>query len=113
MITGSVQDEIGSQEAADQAIQSRSYAFTPSDVNKPTDLNKKTSTVTFATPTSDVSAFCRAALSKIIPDGFWGEKREGAGNKAIVMRNIDRFVQLRRFENLSLHLVSQGLKVSS
>ena len=28
------------------------------------------------------------------------------------MQNIDRFVRLRRFENLSLHAVFQDLKVS-
>ena len=110
MITGRVQD-IGSRKAADLAFESRSIAIAPPDTSKPSNVREKASIVTFATPTPDVSAFCRATLSKIVPDGFWGEKEEGAGNKAIVMRNIDLFVQLRRFEKLSLHLVSQGLKV--
>lgn len=112
VIPGSVQDEIGLEKAADQAVDPRSYAITSLDVHRPADVKQNTSMVTSATPTSDVSAFCRAALSKIVPDGFWGEKEEGAGNKFIFMRNIDRFVQLRRFENLSLHVASQGLKVT-
>lgn len=90
-----------------------SYVITASDVHKSADVKPINSIVTFATPVSHVSAFCRVIFSKIVPDGFWGEKEEGAANKAIVMRNIDRFVQLRRFENLSLHLMSQGLKVPS
>lgn len=113
LITGSFRDEIGPRKAAEQAVESRSYAIAASDVHNPADVIQKTSIVAFATSTSDVSAFCRAAISKLVPDRFWGEKEEGTENKATVMQNIDRFVQLRRFENVSLHLVSQGLKVPS
>ncbi len=71
----------------------------------------KASLVSLATPHSDVSAFCQAVLSNLIPNRFWGEDIQGEDNKNIVMRNIDRFVRLRRFESLSLHAVFQGLKV--
>ena len=69
--------------------------------------------VSLATPPSDVSAFCRAVLSNLIPNRFWGEGSEGQENKDVVMGSIDRFVRLRRFENLSLHAVFQGLKVEN
>lgn len=74
--------------------------------------NQKPSLVDFATPVSEVSAFCRAIIAKIVPNGFWGEGSEGAGNKEIVLHYIDRFVRLRRFENFSLHVVLKGFKVS-
>ncbi|KAI9871385.1 MAG: hypothetical protein M1830_002966, partial [Pleopsidium flavum] len=64
-----------------------------------------------ATSAGDVSAFCRAVVSKIIPDDFWGSSN--ACNKELLMRNIDRFVHLRRFESLSLHEVVQGMKIGS
>ena len=71
----------------------------------------ETPLVLLATPPSDVSAFCQAVLSNLIPNRFWGEGIQGQDNKIIIMRNIDSFVRLRRFESLSLHTVSQGLKV--
>ena len=65
----------------------------------------------FATPASDVSAFCRAVLYSLIPHGFWGVGKGADANQKIIMQHVDRFIHLRRFENLSLHLVSQKLKV--
>jgi telomerase reverse transcriptase len=67
--------------------------------------------VEYATPSSDVSAFCRAVLARLIPHGFWGVGKEGEENQHVIMRHVDRFIRLRKFENLSLHLVSQSLKV--
>ena len=66
-----------------------------------------------ATPISDVSAFCQAVLSKVVPNSFWGVGKEGLENQSIVMLHVDRFVHLRRFETMSLHVVSQRLKVRS
>jgi telomerase reverse transcriptase len=66
-----------------------------------------------ATPVSSVSAFCQAVLSRIIPDGFWGAGTSEAHNKAVILRKVDHFIKLRRFESMSLHEVVQGLKVSS
>ena len=60
---------------------------------------------------SDVSAFCQAVLSHLIPNGFWGAGEQGEYNKKIVMRQIDRFVRLRRFESMTLHGAYQGIKV--
>lgn len=33
-------------------------------------------------------------------------------NKAIVMKKVDRFIKMRRFETMSLHEVAQDLKVA-
>ncbi|KAL8831586.1 MAG: hypothetical protein Q9170_005227 [Blastenia crenularia] len=69
--------------------------------------------VDHATPFSNVSAFCRAVLAKLIPNDFWGQGVDGNHNKAIVMYNVDRFIRLRRFESLTLHAVVQDLKTTS
>ena len=65
-----------------------------------------------ATPQSDVSAFCRAVLVKVIPDRFWGDSAQGLENKGVVMEHVDKFIRLRRFENMSLHTVCQRMKVN-
>lgn len=69
------------------------------------------SVVDFATPVSHVSRFCQVVLSKIIPDEFWGTGPDQKHNKEVVLRNVDRFIRLRRFENISLHDTFQGVKV--
>jgi telomerase reverse transcriptase len=66
-----------------------------------------------ATPSATVSAFCRAVLCRLIPHEFWGAGEAQVRNKAVFHRNVDRFIGLRRFETLSLHEVSQGIKVST
>lgn len=78
---------------------------------QPADTGENVSLIPFATPTADVSAFCRAVLSKIIPRAFWGDGPEGSRNQAVVMQNANQFIHLGRHERLSLHTVSQGLKV--
>ena len=65
-----------------------------------------------ATPYSDVSAFCRAVLTSVIPNRLWGDGAQGLANIRVVMRHVDKFIRLRRFENMNLHTVCQGLKVS-
>ncbi|KAI4287710.1 MAG: hypothetical protein L6R35_003030 [Caloplaca aegaea] len=69
--------------------------------------------VDHSTPVSNVSAFCRAVLARLIPDAFWGCGGAGDHNKEVTMSNVDRFVRLRRFESMTLHVVFQGLKISS
>ena len=64
-----------------------------------------------ATPAEQVSTFCRAVLSSIIPRGLWGTHEDGKANENAILCYVDRFVHLRRFETLSLHTVFQGLKV--
>ncbi|PGG99055.1 telomerase reverse transcriptase [Blastomyces parvus] len=66
----------------------------------------------YATPPAAVSAFCRSVLLKLIPNELYGYGSDGIRNRDIIMRHVDSFVQLRRFESLSLHEVSQGLKIT-
>lgn len=65
----------------------------------------------YATPASSVSAFCRAVIQKLIPRQFWGAGPDGISNFKLVLRHVDRFIKLRRFESLSLHEVCKGVKV--
>lgn len=69
------------------------------------------SLIDLATPSSHVSMFCQAVLSKIIPDSFWGEGEAQAHNKAQVMLRIEHFIKLRRFEAMSMHEICQNFKV--
>ena len=87
---------------------SNSISVTPKLPAAPSNL----SCTSLATPHSDVSAFCRAVLAKVIPDRFWGESAQGLKNKEVVMSHVDKFIRLRRFENMSLHTVCQRLKVN-
>ena len=66
-----------------------------------------------STPMDRVSAFCRAVISHLLPRDAFGSGLEGQHNRDKVMEKIDAFVRLRRFENLSLHQVSQGLRIGS
>ena len=73
---------------------------------------RETDFTLLATAHSDVSSFCRAVLSKLIPEDFWGFSTDGLNNRNIVMKNVDQFVRLRKYETLSLHRVFQGIKVN-
>jgi telomerase reverse transcriptase len=66
-----------------------------------------------ATPTAHVSAFCQAVLSKVVPDGFWGTGETLNHNKRMLLRKVDHFVKLRRFEAMSLHEIVQCFRVRS
>lgn len=60
---------------------------------------------------AQVSAFCRAAVNSVFPVHFWGIGDAGRQNRKQVMRSIDTFVRLRRYESLSLHDVLQGIRI--
>lgn len=62
-------------------------------------------------PMAKVSAFCQSVLSTLVPDGFWGEGDTMQHNKAMILSKVDRFIKMRRFETLSLHEITQSLKV--
>lgn len=70
-------------------------------------------TLQWATPSPQVSAFCRATVSHIFPVHLWGHAEAGRANKAIIMRLVDRFVTLRRYESLTLHDALQSIQVLS
>lgn len=65
----------------------------------------------FAASSGEASGFVRAVIGRIIPNEFFGSR--GSLNKDCLMRTVDRFLKLRRFESLSLHEALQGLKVES
>jgi telomerase reverse transcriptase len=83
------------------------------DANQPMIRKTQVSLTDYATPASSVSAFCRAAIQKLIPRQFWGDGPDGISNFKLVLRHVDRFIKLRRFESLSLHEVCKGVKVST
>lgn len=64
-----------------------------------------------ATNTSQVSAFCRAVITKVFPKAFWAAGETGRHNSNILSRNIDLFVRIRRYESMSLHDVLQGMRL--
>lgn len=65
-----------------------------------------------STPVSHVSAFCQAVVANLIPNDFWGQGVHGDHNKETIRKEIDRFIRLRKFESLTLHVVFQELKVA-
>ncbi|RYP70145.1 hypothetical protein DL771_005657 [Monosporascus sp. 5C6A] len=65
-----------------------------------------------ATPPVKVSAFCQAALSRILPNEFFGAGSTGQQNKELVLKKVHQFILLRRFEGMSLHEVMQGVKIA-
>ncbi|KAF4468417.1 telomerase reverse transcriptase, partial [Fusarium albosuccineum] len=71
------------------------------------------SLVDLAAPASQVSTFCQAVLSKIIPHKFWGGEEVQKHNESVVMQRVDHFIKLRRFETMPLHEISQNLKVTN
>ncbi|KAG6081498.1 hypothetical protein E4U16_007334 [Claviceps sp. LM84 group G4] len=71
------------------------------------------SIVDLATSPSQVSSFCQAVLCRIIPNDFWGEGQIMEHNKAAILRQVDTFIRLRRFESISLHDIMQGLKIGN
>ncbi|KAI6785680.1 uncharacterized protein J7T54_006014 [Emericellopsis cladophorae] len=85
-----------------KAGRSTQPALTQLDYKSITDL---------ASPTAHVSAFCQAALSKVVPDGFWGANETLKHNKRTFLRKVDHFIKLRRFETMSLHEIVQDFKV--
>jgi telomerase reverse transcriptase len=73
--------------------------------------NEGHSIMQFATPSSQVSAFCRSVIAKVFPGRLWGEGEIGSANKAHIMLQVDRFVKLGRYESLMLHEVAQSIRV--
>ncbi|CAG8429897.1 unnamed protein product [Penicillium salamii] len=75
--------------------------------------NMKIGLTDYATPPSSVSAFCRAVLQKLIPRQLLGDGSEGNSNYRLILRHVDRFIKMRRFETLSLHETCKGIKITS
>lgn len=75
-------------------------------------MSQNSSVTELATSPAEVSAFCEAVLTKVIPRGFWGCGPAADNNRLQLLRQVHRFISLRRFENMSLHELSQGMKIS-
>lgn len=69
--------------------------------------------IDLASPPSHVSSFCQAVISTIIPRRFWADGDTKCHNMSVFLRKVDQFIKLRRYETISLHNISQDLKVSS
>ncbi|KAL3418000.1 telomerase reverse transcriptase [Phlyctema vagabunda] len=74
---------------------------------------RKQSMMDHATPSSMVSAFCRAVLRDIIPHQFWGDGEVQRDNERSFYKYVHEFIELRRFESLTLHQVMQGIKIAN
>lgn len=73
----------------------------------------RSSVTDYATPAAAVSAFCRAVLQKVLPLQFFGDGVEGESNRSIVLKHVDAFIKMRRYENISLHSVCKNIKVTA
>ncbi|KAI1868579.1 uncharacterized protein JN550_006154 [Neoarthrinium moseri] len=73
---------------------------------------KSTSIVELSTSAASVSAFCQAAVSKILPVRFFGSGEVQRHNRSLILKKVDQFIRLRRFESMSLHEVMQGMRLT-
>lgn len=102
---------VKSRSLAKRRIQHPSISFAVSQQTTFVDTPPQRSLIDAATPTEQVSAFCRAIFCKVIPHEMWGVGKEGEHNLRTLLHHVHSFVQLRRFEGLTMHNVSQGFKV--
>jgi len=103
MVIGSDMSKLVSQPPFPSSISTKTAPSSDPSPPKP-----KESFTDFASSIGEVSAFARAVILNIVPTEFWGSEENERG----FMKNVDRFVKLRRYETLSLHEVMQGMKVS-
>ncbi|SLM33959.1 telomerase reverse transcriptase [Lasallia pustulata] len=95
-----------------QGSKRRSCTNTAMRRSQPSVTPQSKSVMDYATPPANVSAFCRATLSKLIPIELWGIGQVGQENRDAIMCQVERFVRARRFESLSLHALFEGLKIT-
>ncbi|KAL2392193.1 Telomerase reverse transcriptase [Exophiala dermatitidis] len=65
----------------------------------------------YATPAARVSAFCRSVIARVLPKNAFGEGPDGQRNCDTIMARVDEFIQMRRFESMTLHNVVQGIRL--
>ncbi|KAL8771820.1 MAG: hypothetical protein Q9194_004766 [Teloschistes cf. exilis] len=106
--TAATQNNLQPQSTFSQAMMSTHVSPTPAEP-----AQRDMPLVEYATPFSEVSAFCQAVVSKVIPTEFWGQVADGCRNKDVIMGKINQFIRLRRFESLTVHAICQDLKISS
>ena len=83
----------------------------PNSSSKTLILPAKPSLMDHASPSSFVASFCVAVMRHLIPNEFWGNGEEQTHNRDVFIANVKKFVHLRRFESMTLHEVTQGIKV--
>lgn len=66
-----------------------------------------------ATTTRRVSAFVRAAVTRVFPRAWFGRGDDGRHNWKMLLGSIDRFLHARRFETFSLEEAMRGLRISN
>ncbi|KAI9796320.1 MAG: hypothetical protein M1833_006405 [Piccolia ochrophora] len=52
----------------------------------------------------------RAAITRVFPEAFWDSAAACSTNRALLLRKVDQFLRLRRFESLTLHDIIQSFK---
>lgn len=85
----------------------------------------------YASNHGEVTAFVKAVVKRVIPGAFFGSSRtittpddtdddseaakdkekDPEHNKKLILATIERFIKLRKYESLSLHDCSQGLRL--
>ncbi|KAK5108265.1 hypothetical protein LTR62_008649 [Meristemomyces frigidus] len=70
------------------------------------------STMQCASTTAEVSSYCCAITKQVFPRDLWGDAVLGRDNERSITRKIDQFVRLRRYENMSMHDVMQGISLN-
>ena len=73
----------------------------------------ETSFIPYTTPTNRVVNFITAAVKNILPKKAFGTGKKGHDNWHHILRWIQRFIHMRRFESMSLHEVVQGISLKS
>ncbi|RMD43955.1 hypothetical protein DV735_g1255, partial [Chaetothyriales sp. CBS 134920] len=67
----------------------------------------------YATSAASVAAFCKSVLLRLLPAYALGHGPTGHQNWHHLLGQVDHFVHARRFETLSLHQVTQHIKIKS
>ncbi|KAK5195903.1 Telomerase reverse transcriptase [Exophiala xenobiotica] len=106
------EQDISSSEPLVTQIPGTNFSAKPSSTASDHDDNG-TSFLPHATPIAAVSAFCRSVIARLLPKDACGIGTEGRQSHAKLMRRIDEFVQMRRFESMTLHKAVQGICVKS
>ena len=67
--------------------------------------------VTLATPPSNVFAFCRSVLLKLLPTELLDSRDTGGSNLQLLLRLVEEFIASRKRETLNMHSICQKFKV--
>ena len=78
---------------------------------KGSEQSTELSFLSHATPISQTSAFCRSVLLELLPRDCFGRGADGEHNQRLLLRHVDRFVKMRRFETMNVHEVCHCLRI--